>query len=148
MTDSKFPKRVVIRDEGVTIDGRPFLYEIADPAVEGFELVEAADDHMAYLVLKVMMPMGSGSDRVDLVDFRTSQTERRRKLAATWYGGWVEAQNHDSGSTPATFITSDHELGMAWRGGFNHGYTSDEQGWRENPYIIPGVEFGDGVPRP
>lgn len=124
---AEFPKTVTIMDGDVIIDGESFPYHLAEPTDEGYELLEAADDHMAYLVLKVMLPRETGSTRTVIDDLR----QRTRDLADMWDRGY------DVAGTPSAnqhLVTGDHELGLAWRGGFDA--MSSGKPRTANPYRI------------
>lgn len=109
---AEFPKSVVLLDGDVVIDGEAFPYHVADPAAEGYDMLEAADDHMFYLVLKVLLPRESGSTRTTIDD----QRSRTRDLADMWDRGYDIAAEPPANQH---LITGDQELGLAWRGGFD-----------------------------
>ena len=135
----KYPERIEVRDDAVLLDGVEFPYHIQDPATEGFDLVEAVDDHHLILNLKVLF---HPRETTVFEDRRAAATVRRRRLAAAWCDGFNASM---APPEKRYLVTSDHSLGNAWAAGFR-AYLAGQVA-TSNPHILDG-ETPNGSPKP
>jgi hypothetical protein len=149
VTNPLIPEHVKITDSSVEIDGTPFPYAIQEPADGGYELVEHvqyidADDggrataEVKVLNLRVLLV----TDETTLIDARASETDRRRQMARHWHQGWSAA---DQPPAKRYLVTSDMDLGMAWRQGVDAREAGADP--LENPYHLAGEDPADGESR-
>ena len=134
------PKHVKITDSSVEIDGAPFPYALQHPADGGYEFVEhvqyidadgggRATAEIKVLNLRVLLV----TDETTLVDARASEVDRRRQMARHWHQGWSAA---DQPPAKRYLVTSDLDLGMAWRQGVDAREAGADP--LENPYYLAG----------
>lgn len=133
MTHPRIPKHVKITDSSVEIDGTPFPYTIRRPTAGDYEFVERVADFDLTGVKVLNLRVVLYSDETTLIDARASETARRRELARYWHQGWSAA---DRPPAKRYLVTSDLDLGMAWRQGVDAREAGADP--LENPYYLAG----------
>lgn len=111
MADAKYPERVELRDHSVLIDGEPFPYYVQDPDTEGFEMVEAIDDHHLVLNLRVLFHPKETTVFKDNRKFRPSKAPKPLspiELGGLHLGKMVEVDRGKRGMVRGRLDRVDH----------------------------------------